>query len=132
MKLKNSIVAFVKTFAWAALVFALVLLPPSASHASSNMHDIQYVASENSDHSSMDHTAASAALTQAECGSLAVPDSKDHASGKCCSGICSSVDIDENSTVFVGQTTSDRYVPLNPHANSVEQSGFLRPPQFLI
>ncbi|RKE93577.1 hypothetical protein C8N30_2650 [Sulfitobacter guttiformis] len=130
MTLRGSTIALLKTFACAAFAFALVLLPPSASHASSNMHDSHHTVSDRADHSGMDHGAA--AVTQPECGALASSDGKDHVGGKCCSGICSSVVLGEAATVFARQSTSGRYLPLNPQMNSVEQSGFLRPPQFLI
>jgi hypothetical protein len=130
MTLRSSLIALLKTFACAAFAFALVLLPPSASHASSNMHDSHHAVSDKADHSGIDHSAT--AVTQSECGDLASSDSKDHVGGKCCSGICSSVVLGEIGTVFLRQSTSGGYLSLNPQMNSVAQSGFLRPPQFLI
>jgi hypothetical protein len=94
------------------------------------MHGTQQTVSDNADHSGMDHSAVAA--VQAECGTVVSSDSKDHVGGKCCSGICSSVVLGETGTVFARQSTSGGYLPLNPQMNSVEQSGFLRPPQFLI
>jgi hypothetical protein len=132
---KGSIIAFLRTLACAAFAFALVFLPPSASHASSEMHGSQHSVSDKTNHGGMDHGGmdhSAAAAPQSECGSPVSSDGKDHAGGKCCSGICSSVVLGETVTVFVRQSASDRYLPLNPQANSIEPSGFLRPPQFLI
>ncbi len=128
--LKSSILVVLKSFACVAFAFALVLLPPTASHASANMHGSHHSVSSKAEHSGLDHSAS--AVTQSECGSLVSSDSTDHAGGKCCSGICNSVVLGETGTAFVGQSTSDRYLPLNPQVSSIEPSGFLRPPQRLI
>jgi hypothetical protein len=130
----NTIFAMMKTVACAAFALALVILPPSALHASTDMHGGQHsvvdVAEQSAAH--QNHDMSSSSTMGAKCGSTASSKGQDHLAGKCCGGICSSVVLNEVAPVFVVQTTSDRYVPLRAQASSIEPSGFLRPPQSLI
>lgn len=134
MRMLKPIYAMTKTLVCAAFVFALVLLPPSAAHASANMHGGHHSAPETltvgADH--QNHDMSQGVKAAWKCGSVDSAQGQDHAAGKCCSGICSSVVLNETAPVFVGHTIADRYIPLQAQANSVELSGFLRPPQFLI
>jgi hypothetical protein len=130
----KSIDALIKTLACAAFVFALVLLPPSAAHASADMHGGQHSTHESltvgADHQS--HDMSQSGKLAGKCGSLDSAEGQDHAAGKCCSGICSSVVLNETAPLFLGHSIADRYIPLQAQARSTEPSGFLRPPQFLI
>jgi hypothetical protein len=134
MSLLNPIYAMMKTMACAAFVFALVLLPPSAAHASASMHGGQHSAVETmtvgADHQT--HDMSQVAQVAGKCGAADSADGEDHAAGKCCSGICSSVVLNETAPVFVVHTIADLYTPIQAQARSTEPSGFLRPPQFLI
>ncbi len=133
----DSIYTMIKALVCVAFVLALVLLPPSSAHASSGMHGgIQggeHPVTDLSDHSAhQGHDMSSSLITGATCGSTADFDGQDHTGGKCCSGMCSSVVLDDVHPVFVGLTTGDRFIPLQARATSVDPSGFLRPPQYLI
>ncbi len=130
----NPIYAMMKTMACAAFVFALVLLPPSAAHASASMHGGQHSAVETmtvgADHQT--HDMSQVAQVAGKCGSVDSAEGQDHEAGKCCSGICSSVVLNETAPVFVVHTIADRFAPLQAQARSTEPSGLMRPPQFLI
>lgn len=130
----STIFAIMKTVACAAFALALVILPPSASHASTDMHGGQHSVVDASEQGGahQNHDMSSSSTMGAKCGSAASSEGQDHLAGKCCGGICSSVVLNDVAPVFVGQTTSDRYVPLRAQASSIEPSGFLRPPQPLI
>ena len=130
----NPIYAMMKTMACAAFIFALVLLPPSAAHASASMHGGQHSAPEtlNVGAGHKTHDMSQVAEAAGKCGSVDSAEGQDHGAGKCCSGICSSVVLIETAPVFVVYTIADRYIPLHAQARSTEPSGFLRPPQFLI
>ncbi|WP_298861728.1 hypothetical protein [uncultured Sulfitobacter sp.] len=129
----KSIYAMMKTLACAAFVFALVLLPPSTAHESAAMHGGQHSASETLavgvDHQT--YGMSQVAQVAGNCGSVDSAEGQDHAAGKCCSGICSSVVLNETAPVFVEHTIADRYILLQAQARSTEPSGFLRPPQIL-
>ncbi|MCX7568248.1 hypothetical protein OS189_18065 [Sulfitobacter sp. F26169L] len=134
MSMLNPIYAMMKTMACATFVFALLLLPPSAAHASASMHGGHHSAVETmtvgADHQS--HDMSQVAKVAGKCGAVDSAEGQDHEAGKCCSGICSSVVLNETATVFVVHTIAGRYIPLQAQARSTEPSGFLRPPQFLI
>jgi hypothetical protein len=134
MSMLNPIYAMMKTMACAAFVFALVLLPPSAAHASAAMHGGQHSAVETMtagvDHQT--HDMSQVAEVTGKCGSVDNAEGQDHGAGKCCSGICSYVVLNETAPVFVVHTIADRYAPLQAQARSTEPSGLMRPPQFLI
>ncbi|MEH6830906.1 MAG: hypothetical protein V7661_08685 [Sulfitobacter sp.] len=130
----ETIYAMMKTLACAAFVLALVLLPPSAAHASASMHGGHHSAAETltvgADHQT--HDMSQVDQVAGKCRSVDSAEGQDHGAGKCCSGICSSVVLNETAPVFVVHTIADRYIPLQAQARSAEPSGFLRPPQFLI
>jgi hypothetical protein len=71
-------------------------------------------------------------MSHVKCGNLSQADGDDEASGQCCSGICLSVVLAETGIVHVDQIASDLYQTLHEQTKSVEPSGFLRPPQYLI
>ena len=130
----KSIYALIKTLACAAFVFALVLLPPSAAHASSDMHGGHHSTPESLTVGAerQSHDMSQVAQVAGKCGSVDSAEGQDHGAGKCCSGICSSVVLNETARLFPGHSIADRYIPLQAQARSTEPSGFLRPPQFLI
>lgn len=134
MKSKNTISTWLKVLACLAFAFALVLSPPSASHAASGMHGDHHAAPVSADHSDKDHVhVADSSISEHEHhASGSDMDADDQASGQCCSGICLSAVLDENGHDFEVQVTNGKYLTLHAQAASVEPSGFLRPPQTLI
>ncbi len=134
MILKNTILAWLKTFACIAFAFALVLSPPSASHAASGMHDDNHSVSVCADHGDVSHVHGTASSTSVHdtCGSDPRADDKDQSSGSCCSGICISDMVSEIEFVFFEQASNGEYLSLHAQNASFELPGFLRPPQFLI
>lgn len=134
MKLKNTISTWLKTLACLAFAFALVLSPPSASHAASGMHGDHHAVPVSADHSDANHVhdADSSISEHEQHASGSDMDADDQASGQCCSSICLSAVLDENGHDFEVQVTSGKYLTLHAQTASVEPSGFLRPPQFLI
>jgi hypothetical protein len=134
MYMNRSISALLQALACFVFALALVFSPPSASHAASSMPGENFSLDSQTD-SQEDATAYGAisfALTHAECGSVSKSADGDDAAGQCCSGTCFSVMLDNTVGIFVEQMTSDKYLVLYAQTNSIEQSGFLRPPQFLI
>ena len=134
MKSKATIPAFLKALACLAFAFVLVFSPPSASHAASGLHDDHQMASVILDHvdNSHSHNAMSSTPLHNEFSSTTQSVDDEQSSAQCCSGICLSVALNETGIVFVDQTTSGVYLTLHAQTASIEPSGFLRPPQFLI
>lgn len=134
MRTLISIFTLVKTLACAAFVFALVLLPPSASHASVGMNDGHHAVPDEPMHSvaKQDRDGPRPVLSGERCGSIADPAGQDHTPGECCSGMCGSVALNEVVPMVVEHTEGDSFGLLREQASSVEPSGFLRPPQHLI
>lgn len=134
MKLKNTISTSLKTLACLAFVFALVLSPPSASHAASGMHGDHHAAPASSDYGDTIHArdADSSIAEHEQHASGSDMDADDKASSQCCSGICLSAVLDESGHDIEVQFTSGKYLTLHAQTASVEPSDFLRPPQFLI
>jgi hypothetical protein len=125
MTSKNTFSVVLRAIACIAFAMALVLFPPSASHAASGLHDDHHAVSAHSDdpHSSHMHEQSGPVSNTAD---------NDQTSGQCCSSVCLSVDLVGYGPVFVDQATSDKYLTLHAQTRSIEPSGFLRPPQHLI
>ena len=134
MKKENTTTALLKVIACFAFAFTLVFSPPSASHAASGLHDDHQMASVILDHvdNSHSHDAMSSTSLHNESNSTSKSVDDEKSSTQCCSGICLSVALTETGIVFGDQTTSNVYLTLHAQTASIEPSGFLRPPQFLI
>lgn len=134
VKPKNTISAWLKALASLAFVLALVLSPPSASHAASGMHGDHHAAPVSSDHSDANHVhdGASSISNQEQHASISNMGADDLSSGQYCNDICLSAVLNDSGHNFVVQVSGGKYQPLHAQAASVEPSGFLRPPQFLI
>lgn len=134
MKTKNITTALLKVFACLAFAFALVFSPPSASHAASGLHDDHQMASVILEHvdNSHSHDAMSSTSLLNEFSSTSKSVDDEQPSSQCCSGICLSVALNESGIVFSDQTTSGVYLTRHAQTASIEPSGFMRPPQFLI
>jgi hypothetical protein len=134
MKAKNIISIVLNATACIAFALALVFFPPSASHAASGMHDDHQTVSIEVDHGDMDHThddaSSIAMLDKSE--PVSKTDSSDQTSSNCCNGVCLSFALAENGPVIVEQVASNLRLTLHAQTKSVEPSGFLRPPQYLI
>jgi|TARA_B110000908_G_scaffold85612_1_gene102279 hypothetical protein len=134
MKTKNTTTALLKALACLAFAFALVFSPPSASHAASGLHDDHQMDSVILDHvdNSHSHEAMSSTSLHNESNSTSKSVDDEQSSTQCCSGICLSVALTETDIVFGDQTASGVHLTLHAQTASIEPSGFLRPPQFLI
>ena len=134
MKLKNTISAWIKTLACFAFAFALVLSPPSASHAASGTHGDNHAVPQISDHGDLNHVhdADLSISKHVSHASTSNTGDKEQASAQCCSGVCFSAVLFENEHDLEVQVASDKYLALHAQTASVDPSGFLRPPQFLI
>jgi hypothetical protein len=130
----NTFSAYLKAVSYLVIVCALLFLPTSATHAASGMHGDHHVASVSSDQVDMGHAhgADSSGSMHGKSSSASKDGEQDRASGQCCNGICVSVVLEEVDGVFVERTASRRYLVLHMQTASLEESGFLRPPQFLI
>lgn len=134
MKTNNTTPALLNVLACLVFVFALVFSPPSASHAASGLHDNHQRASVTLNHveGSHSHNAMSSTSLQSETNSTSKSGDDEHSSTQCCSGLCLSVVLIETGIIFGDQKTSGVYLTLHAQTASIEPSGFLRPPQFLI
>lgn len=98
------------------------------------MHGGEHSATESSDHKvdSQTHSAMPAMTHSAM--PVTAPETGDEtqASSECCSGICISVAITDAEAFSVDQATNEQYLMLHAQTNSIDSSGLLRPPQFLI
>lgn len=134
MKAKNIICVWLKAFTCLSFALALVFSAPSASHAATGMHDGGHAAIT----TSVDTVDSHARHEISSTTHYKVPvitsksDDEKQSSGECCNGICISVALTEADTVFVEQSTVEVYLMLYAQTNSIESSGFLRPPQILI
>jgi len=98
------------------------------------MHDAHHAApivSDNPDESQAQH-AVSPHVTHSASGAMSHSDSDSADPGKCCSGMCVSVVLQEYGNVFAERITTRKYVALHEQTASLEASGFLRPPKHLI
>jgi hypothetical protein len=134
MKTINTTPAFLKVLSCLAFALALVFSPPSASHAASGLHDDHQMASVILDHvnNSHSHDAMSSTSFNNESNSTSKSGDDEQSSTQCCSGICLSVVLIETGIVFGDEATSSVDLTLHAQTASIEPSGFLRPPQFLI
>jgi hypothetical protein len=134
MKLKNTISTWPKTLACLAFVFALVLSPPSASHAASGMHGDHHAAPVSADHSDANHVHdEDLSISEHEQhASISNMGTDDQTSGQCCSDICLSAILNDRKHDFAVHVAGGKYLRLHAQTASVEPSGLLRPPQFLI
>ena len=134
MKAKNIISLWLKTIASIALVFALVLSPPSASHAATGTHDGHHIVDAVSSHDASGHKHDVLSLIsehQAD-GEALLADAKDQTSSQCCNDICMSAVLCESRPDLLMHSATGKYLMLRTQRTSIKQSGFLRPPQFLI
>ncbi len=134
MSVKNIISLWLKTLASIALVFALVLSPPAASHAASGTHSDHHsvgAVSPNGDSGHKHDVLSKVSEIHAD-GDASLTDAKDQTSIQCCNDICMSVVLCESRLDLIMHSATGKYPMLRTQTASVEQSGFLRPPQFLI
>ncbi|PVA09016.1 hypothetical protein DC366_15760 [Pelagivirga sediminicola] len=134
MKPKKTIAACLKALSYLAIICALMFLPSSATHAASGIHGDHHAASVSSDQAVPKHAheAASSESMHGASGSASQADQKDQASGQCCNGLCVSVVLDDTDIPFVKQATRDKYLMVLAQPDSIEPTGFLRPPLYLI
>lgn len=128
--MKNIIPTWLKTLACIAFAFALVLSPPSASHAASGMHGDNHTVSVSFDGGDSNHVHdADASIfkttTHADASEV---DDNEQTSRKCCSDICLSAVLNESGDDIAIQVTNSKYLTLAARTASIEPSGFLRPP----
>ena len=108
MAFERTISFWLNAVACLAFAAALVLFPPSASHAASGMHDGHYA-------NVMDDVAPSSA--------------PDDSAGNCCNGMCLSVVLMDHAHPQDDAVTAGTYKIGHAQARSLEAQGFLRPPQ---
>lgn len=134
MKLKNTISVWIKAFTCLSFALALVFSAPSASHAASGMHGVEHSGTESSDHKVDSQTHSAMPAMSHDYVPVVAPETGDESqtSSECCSGICISVAITDSDVFSVGQATNEEFLMLHAQTNSIDSSGFLRPPQFLI
>ena len=134
MKAKNIISIWLKTIASIALVLALVLSPPSASHVESgaygNHHTVEIVSSHGD--SRHKHDALSQVSEHHLDSGALLADAKDQTSSQCCNDICMSAVLCESGPGLIVHSATGKYLILSTQTASIEHSGFLRPPQCLI
>ena len=133
MNMSNTLSSWLKSIACFAVAFALVLAPPSATHAASGMHGSTHGASVDVKISDVNPHVAHSDMTQQHGDTVASDtDTDEQVAGKCCNGICTSVVLTDNSVDGFMPALSGKYLMTTAQSRSVIASGFLRPPQFLI
>jgi hypothetical protein len=134
MMSKNTISDWVKSLACIAFAFALVLSPPTASHADSGVHGNHHAipSSGDFDVEGHDHGANSSTHKYAEHSSASDTLGDEQKSEQCCSDICVLAVLNETANDFAIHVEGGKYLILHAQRASVELSGLLRPPQFLI
>ena len=141
METRRTILGWLNACVSIAFAFALVLLPPSAAHAFSTLHDGHHVGAVGfgQDMPSYDTDDSTSVNTFDGSGSSAVAEKSDeiavktnNASGQCCSDVCFSAVLDENGPVIAKQVKSGKYRMLQAQTASVDLADLLRPPQYLI
>ena len=134
MAFERTISFWLNAVACLAFAAALVLFPPSASHAASGMHDGHYaavmddVADINAqdalhDHSTMDRAAV---YNHSDKSPSSAPDDS---AGNCCNGMCLSIVLMDHAHPQDDAVTAGTYKIGHAQARSLEAQGFLRPPQ---
>jgi hypothetical protein len=131
MKFKKITSACLEALSCLVIICALVILPPSATHASSGIHSDQHAAAVDAD-ANHAHGAASSHCMHGKNDPASKTDHDEQASSQCCSGICVSVVLSETGGFFVEYTARQKYLPLHAETDSIEPTGFLRPPLHLI
>ena len=126
-----------KAFTCFAFALALVLSPPSAAHAGSGMHDGHLaksvgVAEAHESGSDAHHAQPSHKIVSDIVIAVPGEDGEKQQSDECCNGICISAVFLEDTMVSAEPVGSREYVILDGQTHSVETSGLLRPPRFLI
>lgn len=134
MSPRKTISACLKGLSYLAIICALMVLPPSATHAASGMHGHQHGAAAHLNHSVEKHAhgAASANHMHDASGSASQGEHEKAASGECCSGLCASVVLDESGIAFVRHAERGKYRTVRAQPDSIDPAGFLRPPLYLI
>ncbi|WP_272010331.1 hypothetical protein [Roseovarius sp. ZX-A-9] len=130
----NAISAGLRALSCFVIVCALMILPPSATHATSGMHDSHHAASAAGNHAAAGHTHGTDAThhMQDAGGDIAPDAEQDQTSAPCCSGICVSAVLTDTSTTQPVAMTRSRYITVPIESASAELAGFLRPPLHLI
>ena len=118
-----------KSLAIVVFALALVFYPPSAAHAASGLHDNQHKLAVHSEVQSDTHVHGISHGTAPSLDGASTTSESDDSSGNCCSGVCFSVVLDSTHRDFTRSASTGRYVVLDAQTDSVETSGFLRPPQ---
>lgn len=140
MRMRVAISTWVRVLTCFAFALALVLSPPSAAHAASGMHDGQHSGSISSllSKRTVGQGTDIHAVHMKHPATVDVDDissdmgETEHQSTQCCNGICISVVIPDADLVFPDPIAAKEYMILSGQTHSVETSGFLRPPRFLI
>lgn len=140
MELHALISGWTKAVTCFALALALVLSPPSAAHAASGMHVEHQTKSAEAIGAAVGHDAGSEVhhshtnhrVIEDTTIEVSDRDGKTQQSDECCNGICISVVFLEDTKVRVEPVGTREYAILDGQTYSVETSGLLRPPQFLI
>lgn len=125
---------FLKAFVCILFALAVVLFPPSASHAATAMDGAHHVGSDRAVEIDMGQTGGAVSSHAAHLKTDADSDADDDnlSSSHCCSGVCVSDALADTTADFVAHPTLGKYRTLHAQTASVEVSGFLRPPQILI
>lgn len=132
---KNTFSNRFKSLACVVFVCALVLSPPTASHAASGMHGDHHAISGNVDLDveGHDHGANSSAHKHhEEHSSVSHKSGDDQKPDQCCNEICISAVLNVSGYGFAIHVKGARYLMLHAQSASVEPLGNLRPPKFLI
>lgn len=106
-----------------AVVLALVLLAPSASHAAYEHH---------ADKTHAEYTPASDAHERGATDVTSDDVISEQASGQCCGGICLSAIFSDDHAPLPVQATGEAYLMLQEQITSYDLSDISRPPQALI
>lgn len=118
-----------KSLAIVVFVLALVFYPPSAAHAASGMHDNQHKLVAHTEVQSDTHVHGMSHGAASSLDGASTTSESDDSSGNCCSGVCFSVVLDSTHRDFARSASTGGYIVLDAQTDSVEPSGFLRPPQ---
>lgn len=135
MTKNNAKTLLIRVLTCLALVFAIVLFPPSAAHAGSSKDASRHVHSEK-DNSSATHQASHSKATKSGsptvCGSDSSAERSESGSNQCCSSICLTDVLIEVSALRHVQISSSQYIVGFTQLTPVDSNGFLRPPRLLI
>jgi hypothetical protein len=135
MMKNRSITMLIKAVACLVMALFIVLFPPSAAHAGSNMHASRdaMVAQANSSasHHAVSNDAAQS-TSPAKCSSDVKPGHADTGAKQCCSGICLTVVLINEPVLRQGQVSISRFTAHATEMPHVDPNGFLRPPKLLI